>query len=175
MLFRSRAGVIDRALEGNRFAARAEAQQMALETEHRWRILEFEAKIGDGHLKFGQLPGAGGSQRLPRAIGVERAKHLLLTGRLVDGAEAERIGLVAEAVPAAELEAHVDTLVESLLAHGRAGVEGMKRLVNRGMAGTLAEGLRMEIDHVHRYATTHPDATEGLLAFRDKRRPRFGA
>lgn len=134
-----------------------------------------EAKIGDGHLKFGQLPGAGGSQRLPRAIGVPRAKHLLLTGRLIDGAEAERIGLVAEAVPAAELEAHVDTLVESLLAHGRAGVEGMKRLVNRGMAGTLAEGLRMEIDHVHRYATTHPDATEGLLAFRDKRRPRFGA
>jgi len=134
-----------------------------------------EAKIGDGHLNFGQLPGAGGSQRLPRAIGVQRAKHMMLTGRLIDGVEAERIGLVAEAVPAADLAAHVDALVDGLLERSRAGVAGMTHLVNEGMRGSLADGLRMEVDYIHRYATTHPDATEGLVAFQEKRRPRFGA
>lgn len=134
-----------------------------------------DAKIGDGHLNFGQLPGAGGSQRLPRAIGRQRAMHLMLTGRLIDGVEAERIGLVAEAVPAAELAAHVDALVAGLLERSRAGVAGMKHLVNEGLRGALADGLRMEVEFVHRYATTHPDATEGLVAFQEKRRPRFGA
>ncbi|BBK32989.1 enoyl-CoA hydratase [Stella humosa] len=134
-----------------------------------------EAKIGDGHLNFGQLPGAGGSQRLPRAIGAQRAKLLLLSGRLVDGVEAERIGLVAEAVPLADLATHVDTLVAGLMERSRAGIEGMKHLVNQGLRGSFADGLRMEVDYVHRYATSEPDATEGLVAFQEKRRPRFGA
>lgn len=126
-----------------------------------------EAKIGDGHLNFGQLPGAGGSQRLPRAIGAQRAKLLLLSGRLVDGVEAERIGLVAEAVPLADLATHVDTLVAGLMERSRAGIEGMKHLVNQGLRGSFADGLRMEVDYVHRYATSEPDATEGLVAFQE--------
>ncbi|MCC7273774.1 MAG: enoyl-CoA hydratase/isomerase family protein, partial [Alphaproteobacteria bacterium] len=134
-----------------------------------------EAKIGDGHLNFGQLPGAGGSQRLPRAIGVPRAKLLMLTGRLIDGVEAERIGLVAESVPLAELQAHVDALIATLLEKSPDGLAGMKRLVDDGMRGSLEAGLRMEIDYVHRWATTHPDAVEGLVAFKEKRRPRFGS
>lgn len=129
------------------------------------------AKIGDGHLNFGQLPGAGGSQRLPRAIGALRAKHLMLSGELLPARECERIGLVGEVVPDAQLMARAREIAASLLDKSRAGLEGMKHLVNAGMQRSLEEGLALEMDYVHRYATTDPDATEGLLAFGDKRRP----
>ena len=131
------------------------------------------ARIGDGHLNFAQMPGAGGSQRLPRAIGIPRAKQLMLTGRLIDGREAERIGLVAEVVPAERLAARVDEVVDDLLAKSRTCVSGMKYLINEGMRGSLESGLQLEIAHVHNYATTHPDAIEGLVAFGEKRPPRF--
>ncbi|OGK77518.1 MAG: hypothetical protein A2X52_14485 [Candidatus Rokubacteria bacterium GWC2_70_16] len=131
------------------------------------------ARIGDGHLTFGQLPGAGGSQRLPRAIGAMRARYLMLTGNLVDGREAERIGLVAEAVPDERLRARADELVRELLAKSPAGLRGVKYLVNRGLEGSLASGLALELAYVHNYATTEADATEGLVAFKEKRPPRF--
>jgi enoyl-CoA hydratase len=128
------------------------------------------AQIGDGHLNFGQLPGAGGSQRLPRAIGVLRAKRLMLSGELLPARECERIGLVGEAVPDAQLMERAREIATSLLAKSRSGVKGMKHLVNAGMQGSLEAGLALEMDYVHRYATTDPDATEGLLAFAEKRK-----
>ncbi len=132
------------------------------------------AKIGDGHLNFGQLPGAGGSQRLPRAVGLLRAKHLILTGRLLSAAEAERIGLVGEVVPAAELDAAADAHAAALAEKSPVGVRGAKHLTNLTLTTTLEDGLQREIAFVHNYATTEPDATEGLIAFRDKRKPAFG-
>jgi enoyl-CoA hydratase len=131
------------------------------------------AKIGDGHLNFGQLPGAGGSQRLPHAIGLVRAKHLMLSGKLLTAAEAERIGLVGEVVPAAELDARALAFVADMAEKSPVGVRGMKHLANKTLTLPLAEGLRYEMDYVHNYATTVPDATEGLMAFRDKRKPDF--
>jgi enoyl-CoA hydratase/carnithine racemase len=133
------------------------------------------AKIGDGHLNFGQLPGAGGSQRLTRAIGLIRAKHLMLTGKLLTAAEAERIGLVNEVVPAAELGAAALKFVDGLLEKSRVGVHGAKYLANLAMTTGLEEGLKREIEFVHNYATTEPDATEGLVAFKEKRKPAFRA
>lgn len=131
------------------------------------------ARIGDGHLNFGQLPGAGGSQRLPRAIGMLRAKKLLLTGDLVSAAEAKDMGLVCDVVPDAGLEAAATALVEKLGEKSRVGLRGAKHLANLTLTTDLAEGIRQEIDFVHRYATTEPDATEGLLAFKEKRKPAF--
>lgn len=132
------------------------------------------AKIGDGHLNFGQLPGAGGSQRLPHAIGLLRAKQLILTGKLLSAAEAERIGLIGEVVPAAELDAAAMAYVTALIEKSPVGVRGAKYLTNLTLTMPMEQGLKAEMDYVHNYATTEPDATEGLIAFRDKRKPAFG-
>ncbi|MFZ5747623.1 MAG: enoyl-CoA hydratase/isomerase family protein [Pseudomonadota bacterium] len=132
------------------------------------------AKIGDGHLNFGQLPGAGGSQRLPRAIGMLRAKHLMLTGELLDAETAERWGLVTKVVPDGALMAAADAWIDGLAKKSPVGLAGAKRLANLTLDTGYAEGLRAEIAFVHAYATTEPDATEGLIAFKEKRAPRFG-
>ena len=131
------------------------------------------AKVGDGHLNFGQLPGAGGSQRLPRAIGMLRAKKLMLTGDLVSAAEAKEMGLVGDVVPDADLQTAAQALVDNLGGKSRAGLRGAKHLANLTLTTDLASGLRQEIEFVHRYATTEPDATEGLIAFKEKRKPVF--
>lgn len=131
------------------------------------------AKISDGHLNFGQLPGAGGSQRLPRAIGMLRAKHLMLTGEMISAEQAERWGLVTVVAPAAELLARVDALVDGMKAKSRVGLKGMKKLANLTLFEPYEHGLELEMDYVHHYATTEPDATEGLMAFKEKRAPAF--
>jgi enoyl-CoA hydratase len=132
------------------------------------------ARIGDGHLNFGQLPGAGGSQRLPRAIGLLRAKHLILTGKLLSAVEAERIGLVGEVVPAADLPATAMRYVTDMAEKSPVGIRGVKHLTNLTLTMGLEQGLEYELAYVHRYATEEPDATEGLIAFKDKRKPVFG-
>jgi enoyl-CoA hydratase len=131
------------------------------------------ARIGDGHLNFGQLPGAGSSQRLPRAVGLLRAKHLMLTGDLLSAEDARQIGLVNEVAPAAELGAAVDRLIDKLRTKSRPGLSGAKHLANATLSMDLDTGLRHEIAFVHRYATTEPDAIEGLVAFKEKRKPAF--
>jgi enoyl-CoA hydratase len=136
-------------------------------------VASTEARIGDAHLNFGQLPGAGGSQRLPRAIGAQRARDLMYTGRWVNGTEAERIGLVARVVPADELAPAVQALAEEILRKSPAGVAAAKRLLREGSQMSLENALRFEIDLVHEWATRHPDAMEGLEAFAAKRKPRF--
>lgn len=136
-------------------------------------VVAEEAKIADGHLNFGQLPGAGGSQRLPRAIGNMRAKELILTGRFISGREAREMGLASMCAPHADLWDSVDKLVKNLLRKSHAGRLGAKFLVNEGLKGSLHSGLELEISYVHNYATTHPDATEGLIAFKEGRNPDF--
>lgn len=131
------------------------------------------ARIGDGHLNFGQLPGAGGSQRLPRAVGLLRAKHLMLTGQLLTAEQAREIGLVNEVVPHAELGAALERLIGQLADKSRVGLASAKHLANKTLSSGLEEGLRYEIAFVLNYATTVPDATEGLLAFKEKRKPAY--
>lgn len=136
-------------------------------------VVAEEARIADGHLNFGQLPGGGGSQRLPRAIGVLRAKELIFSGRFVSGSEAVSLGLATTCAPLKDLTRVVKELTDSLLQKSYAGRRGAKYLVNEGLKGSLPTGLELEIAYVHNYATSHPDATEGLMAFKEKRPPRF--
>jgi enoyl-CoA hydratase len=131
------------------------------------------AKIGDAHAGYGQLPGAGGSQRLPRTVGPLRARYLMLTGEILGAAEAERIGLASVVFPDDELDARTERLVQGLLDASPLGLAGMKRLVHEGLRMDVDDALRMELDFVVDYATTSVDATEGLAAFQDKRKPRF--
>ena len=131
------------------------------------------AKIGDAHIGYGQLPGAGGSQRLPRAVGPMRARYLMLTGEILDAADAERIGLVSKVVPDSLLDASLEDLLARLSRSSPLGRKGMKHLARVASTTGLAEGLRTELEYVLHYATMSSDATEGLLAFSEKRRPRF--
>ncbi len=133
-----------------------------------------DARIGDGHLNFGQLPGAGSSIRLWRSIGAHRAKHLLFTGDLLSATECERIGLVNEVHPAAEFQAGIDRLIAKIHAKSPVGLRGAKHLLNTAIREDLETGLRAEIELVHNYATTEPDPIEGLMAFKEKRVPKFG-
>lgn len=136
-------------------------------------IVGEKTSIADGHLNFGQLPGAGGSQRLPRAIGMLRAKELILTGRFILGPEAHEIGLASICVPQEQLASALTNLTDDLLKKSRAGRSGAKYLVNEGMKGSLADGLELELNYVHDYATKHDDAVEGLMAFKENRAPKF--
>ena len=138
-------------------------------------IIAEEARIADGHLNFGQLPGAGGSQRLPCAIGVLRARELILTGRFVSGRGAHAMGLASVCAPQGEFARTVADFTQDLLTKSHAGRRGAKYLVNEGMKGSLANGLELEMDYVHHYAINHADAVEGLMAFKENRTPRFQA
>ena len=131
------------------------------------------ARIGDGHSNFAQLPGAGGSQRLPRAVGALRAKRLLLSGELLTAEDAERIGLVTAVVPSDGLAEEALAWAGRLSEKSAACLSGSKYLINAGMQRSMADALRMEQDLVHAYATGHPDAMEGLKAFAEKRPPRY--
>ena len=132
-----------------------------------------DARIGDGHLGTGQIDGAGGSQRLVRALGVQRAKQLLLTGRLWTGIEAAEAGLAVFSAPAAELRDRTLTLAAELSVHSPLAVLHMKTLVGYSEHLSFAEALAAEQELVVEYATRSHDATEGLQAFLERRVPRY--
>lgn len=131
------------------------------------------ARIGDGHLRFSQLPGAGGSQRLLRAIGFQRARFWLLSGRLFSAAEAVEAGLVTEVVAPDRLRQRTFELAMELADHSPMAIEEMKRLIQLHGDTALTAALRTEAEAAWRYATASEDATEGLLAFAERRRAEF--
>ena len=130
------------------------------------------ARFGDAHANFGLLPGGGSSIRLPRLIGVARAKYMLYTGEFLPAAELHAAGLVNRVVPDAELHASVAQLTASLANKSPLGLRHMKQLVALGQELSLEQGLAAERDAFIAYSDSH-DMREGLAAFREKRRPRF--
>lgn len=136
-------------------------------------VVAEDARIGDRHLEYGLLPGAGGSVRLPLALPPMRARRLLYTAEMIDGATAAEWGLASHVAPAAELDATVDALVARLSRHGRDALAGMKRMYRAAAPVATRAALAAERTALVRHLMTSPDAAEGLAAFRAGRAPRF--
>src|SRR5262245_57656567 len=136
------------------------------------RIAVEHARFGQPEVRLGLLPGGGGTQRLPRLVGRGPALQLILTGDMIGAAEAYRIGLVNEIVPAADLIARAETILKQIFANAPIGVRYSLEAVNRGLDTSLAEGLRLEGSYYGLCAGTD-DKKEGTSAFLEKRAPRF--
>jgi enoyl-CoA hydratase len=130
------------------------------------------AKFGQPEIKLGIIPGIGGTQRLTRAVGKAKAMDLILTGRMMDAAEAERSGLVARVVPAASLMEEAIKVAETISALSQPSLLAAKEAVNRSFETSLAEGVRFERRVFHALFATK-DRKEGMTAFIEKRPPRF--
>jgi enoyl-CoA hydratase len=130
------------------------------------------AKFGQPEIKLGVLPGMGGSQRLTRAIGKAKAMDLILTGRTIDAAEAERSGLVSRVVPADDLLTEAKAVATTISQMSRSAARMAKEAVNRAFESTLAEGLLYERRLFHSAFATD-DQTEGMAAFSEKRPANF--
>lgn len=109
------------------------------------RIASADAQLGLPEVKFGIIPDVGGSSRLPAVVGLGRAKELIMTGRTIDAAEAERIGLVNRVVAAEELEQATQALVDELLANSHWAVGRAKRVMDASARPALAATLEMEV------------------------------
>lgn len=130
------------------------------------------AKFGQPEIKLGIFPGAGGTQRLVRAIGKAKAMDLILTGRTMDAVEAERCGLVARIVPVADLVAEALKAAETIAAMSLPSVLMAKESVNRAFEMSLHEGVRFERRLFQSLFSTQ-DQKEGMTAFVEKRKPVF--
>ena len=130
------------------------------------------ARFGQPEIKLGVIPGIGGTQRLARAVGKAKAMDLILTGRMMDAAEAERCGLVARVVPLAELMTEAMKAADTIAAMSLPSVMMAKEAVNRAFEVSLAEGVAFERRVFHALFATE-DQKEGMKAFVDKRKPSF--
>lgn len=130
------------------------------------------ARFGQPEVRLGIMPGAGGTQRLPRAVSKAKAMDLCLTARLMDAAEAERAGLVSRVVPAASLLDEAIAAAEMIGQFSAASVMMIKESVNRAYETPLSDGIRFERRLFHALFATQ-DQKEGMAAFLDKRKPLF--
>jgi enoyl-CoA hydratase len=130
------------------------------------------AKFGQPEIKLGIIPGAGGTQRLPRAVGKAKAMDMALTGRMMDAAEAERAGLVSRVVPLDKLMD--ETLAAALMIcdYSQVAVMAAKESVNRAFEGSLSDGVMFERRLFHALFAT-ADQKEGMAAFVAKRKAEF--
>ena len=131
------------------------------------------AKFGQPEINLGVIPGAGGSQRLTRAVGKAKAMDMILTGRMMDAAEAERCSLVSRVFPADTLVAEAIKIADRIAALSPVAAALAKQAVNRAFETTLAEGVRAERSLFLSLFGT-PDQREGMAAFIEKRRANFG-
>jgi len=130
------------------------------------------ARFGQPEIKLGIIPGAGGTQRLPRAVGKAKAMEMALTGRMMDAAEAERAGLVSRVVPLDKLMDDALATALAICEYSQIATMAAKESVNRSFEGTLSDGIMFERRLFHAmFATT--DQKEGMDAFVNKRKANF--
>ena len=130
------------------------------------------AKFGQPEITLGTIPGAGGTQRLPRFVGKSKAMEMILTGRMMDAEEAERAGLVSRVVPLGELMDEAVKTADTIAGMSRPIAYLAKESVNRAFETTLAEGVRFE-RRVFHSTFASDDQKEGMAAFIEKRQPNF--
>ncbi|MFF2060104.1 enoyl-CoA hydratase/isomerase family protein [Rhodococcus qingshengii] len=133
-----------------------------------------DARIADGHARFGLLPAIGGANLLARALGPHKAKEMLFTGDTYTGTQLAELGLVNRAVPRENLEAVVTELVEKLCARSPSGLALMKRMINDGASLPWPEAAELELTLTEAHLSTG-DHEEGLAAFIERRTPVFGS
>jgi enoyl-CoA hydratase/carnithine racemase len=136
------------------------------------RIAVEGAQIGLTEARIGAIPGAGGTQRLPRLIGAARALEMILTGEPIDAKRAAEIGLVNAVVSADAIDVYVRRLAAVLASRSPDGARTAKRLVHRGLEVALDKGLALERKALTEILAS-ADYAEGLAAFAEKRSPRF--
>jgi enoyl-CoA hydratase/carnithine racemase len=134
------------------------------------RVAAEDAKLGLTEVRRGIIPGAGGTQRLTRAVGVTKAMEMCLTGDTVSGLEAKSLGLVNNAVPSAEVIKAAEDLANRILKGAPTSVMFIKEAIKKGVELPLEEGLRLEADLSSLIGSTE-DAKEGPRAFAEKRAP----
>jgi enoyl-CoA hydratase/carnithine racemase len=136
------------------------------------RVAAEHVRIGLPEVRLAVTPSTGGTQRLPRIVGVARAKELLFTGRIIDAAAAERIGLVNEVVPRGQAVARARAIGEEIAERGPLAVRAVKRLIDDGLDRPLADGHAAEIETSVRIFATD-DLLEGARSFVEKRPPEY--
>jgi enoyl-CoA hydratase/carnithine racemase len=136
------------------------------------RVATKQARLGLPEVRLAVTPSTGGTQRLPRIVGVGRAKELLLTGRIIDAAEAERIGLVNEVVPRGAAVRRARAIGEEIAERGPLAVRAVKTLVDDALDRSLADGHEAEIEASVRIFATD-DLLEGARSFVEKRNPEY--
>ena len=136
------------------------------------RIAAEDAQIGLTEARIGAIPGAGGTQRLPRLIGAARALEMILTGEPVTAKRAAEIGLVNAVVAGDALDAHAERIAGVIASRSPSGAQTAKRLIHDGLEKTLTEGIALERAALKDILAS-ADYAEGLAAFAEKRAPRF--
>ncbi|HLM91212.1 MAG TPA: enoyl-CoA hydratase-related protein [Thermoplasmata archaeon] len=145
--------------------------ELALSTD--LRIAGESAKLGAPEVNYGLMPAYGGTQRLPRAVGVPKAKELMFTGAMIPATEALRIGLVNKVVPAGqELRAARD-LAHTIAQKAPKAVQAAKRAITEGLTKPLAEGIEIEAQLFASEVLPSEDLGEGIMAFAERRPPKF--
>lgn len=136
------------------------------------RVAAQDASFGQPEVNLGIIPGAGGTQRLPRLVGAGRAKELIYTGRIIPAAEAQAMGLVNRVVPREKVLDEAKELAKLIATKGPLAIRAAKKAVNKGLNMTLLQGLELESEYFTGLMATE-DKREGTTAFLEKRKPVF--